>query len=318
MVTAEDWKDVSYNTFRSDTQAAAVEALGAVPVDDLNGEIPYTAAERNLLIYKASYVGNYRYVAANVNLWPQTVALIANPDSLADLSDEQRGWVQRAAEEAAAASTAMFDRDQDSLAAACAKGARFADATADDLAALRASFNGVYADLEQDGDTAAYIEEIEAMKADLSAVEPLHIPSHCVVGAQDAADDPLQGLWESDPLTEGQVVQAFVDAGGSEKAAHAMFAEYGGEDTVQFRVGFQHGAMSGYYSADGGPFGERDGSAYTVEGDTLTLARTHCEGTYEIHLKRNALRLVPIKPCPGHDTPYEQTIYGTFPFTRLE
>jgi TRAP-type C4-dicarboxylate transport system substrate-binding protein len=320
MVRVEDWRDVSFNTFRSDGQMAAIEAAGAVPVDDLAGDVPYAAAERNLLIYKESYVSNYRYVAANVNLWPQTVALIANPDSLAELSDEQRGWVERAAEEAAAGSTAMFDHDQDILAAACAKGARFADASPEDLAALRAAFDGVYDDLERDSDTGAYIEQIEALKADLPAVAPLRIPSNCAVGAVDAARDPVQGLWESELLTEGQMVQAFVAAGGSEREGHAWFAEFGGgaEESVQFRVDFQHGSMAATSSAGEGPFVDSDGSAYTVEGDTLTFVRDHCESSYEIRLEKDTLRLLPIEPCPGHDAPYEQTFYGSFPFTRVE
>jgi hypothetical protein len=213
----------------------------------------------------------------------------------------------------------MFDRDQDILAAACAKGARFADASAEDLAALRAAFDGVYADLEQDSDTAAYIEEIEAMKADLAAVPPLRIPSNCAVGAVDTTDDPVQGLWESDPLTEGQVVQAFVAAGGAESEGHAWFEELGGgpEESVTLRIDFQHGSMAQTNSAGGGPFVDGDGSAYTVEGGLLTLVRTGCEGTYEVRLTTDTLRLLPIEPCPGHDAPYEQTIYGSFPFTRI-
>ena len=102
LVDVADWAGVTFNVFRSDSQEASVSAMGATPTDDLSGDVPYTAAERNLRIYQTNYVANYPYVTANVNLWPQTVALLANPAMLSKLSDEQRGWVQRAAEEAAA------------------------------------------------------------------------------------------------------------------------------------------------------------------------------------------------------------------------
>ena len=77
-------------------------------------------------------------MTANVNLWPHTVALIANPDTLADLTPTQRGWIDRAGAEAASRSTDLTDDDAELLLELCAGGARFANASDADLAAMRA------------------------------------------------------------------------------------------------------------------------------------------------------------------------------------
>jgi hypothetical protein len=319
LVGVADWAGVTFNAFRSDSQAASISAIGATPTDDVSGEVPFTAAERNLRIYQQNYVANYRYVTANVNLWPQTIALIANPDRLSKLSDEQQGWVQRAAEEAAAGSTALFDNDQDILAATCAKGARFSNASEQDLTELRAAFDSVYADLEGDAGTKELIEQIEAMKAELPSPAPLEIPSNCAPSAADPVADPLQGLWESDALTEGQIVQAFVAAGGGESEGHEFFAQFGGgaTETVTLRLDFEHGAVDLYESGDGGTFAHGDHRPYRLDGTTLTFGLSDCEATYTMELDEDTLRLHRVQECPEHDAPYGATVYGSFPFVRV-
>ena len=52
------------------------------------------------------------YITANVNLWPRTVALFANPGRLAKLSASQRRLVTQAAADAAVHSTGLF-QDED-------------------------------------------------------------------------------------------------------------------------------------------------------------------------------------------------------------
>jgi TRAP-type C4-dicarboxylate transport system substrate-binding protein len=317
--TVADWRGVSFNAFRSDVQAAAVAATGATPTDDPSGKVPFTAAERNLLIYQHNYVTNYPFVTANVNLWPQTIALIANPHMLAKLSEDQRGWVQRAADESAAGSTAFFDHDQDILAATCAKGARFADATPQTLAALRTSFDGVYGRLEQNAGTKDFIAKIEALKASLPAATPLQIPTNCASSAgEQTAQDPLQGRWESKTLTEGQIVQAFVAAGGSESDGHDFFAQFGGgaEKSVRFRLDFEHGAVDQYESGDGRSFAHGDQRAYSSNGHELAFTAPGCVAKYKIALHQDELRLRG-KECSGQDAPYATTIYGSFPYTRI-
>ena len=103
-------------------------------------------------------------MTANVNLWPHTVALIANPDTLADLTPTQRGWVERAGADAASQSTDLTDDDAELLLELCAGGTRFANASDADLTAMRAAFAPHYTHLEADVTTRGYIEQIETMK----------------------------------------------------------------------------------------------------------------------------------------------------------
>ena len=60
--------------------------------------------------------------------------------------------------DAAGRSAALADRDAQSLKNACQSGARFATASQADLAALRSAFAPVYASLEQDPQTKAFIQ----------------------------------------------------------------------------------------------------------------------------------------------------------------
>lgn len=320
LVTLSDWEGVTFNVLRSEGQMAAIAATGAEPTDVSFGDVAYTAGERNLLIYQKNYVAQFRHVTANVNLWPQTVALIANPDSLSRLTDDQAGWVRQAATDAAGRSTDFFDQDQDIVDATCAKGARYAEASEADLTSLRQAFDGVYADLEQDAQTRAFIEQIETLKSTTAAAPPLQIPADCrSTGQEPAPTDPLQGRWQTEPLTEGQIVHAFVAAGGTESEGHSFFQQLGGGATEQavIMVDFQHGTLDEYEGADGGTFVHGDSRGYTIEGDTATFFTEDCTAKYSLAINEDTLRMRVISECPGHDAPYGTTIYGSFPFTRV-
>ena len=89
------------------------------------------------------------YVTANVNLWPQMLAIIGNPDRLASLSVEQRDSLTRAVQEAAAASTGLVEGDDRFIADLCREGARFANASDADILGLRDAFAQVYKDLRR-------------------------------------------------------------------------------------------------------------------------------------------------------------------------
>src|SRR5215467_6021891 len=141
-----DWRGVTFAAFRSRESAQAIRALGATPSDAwgtplnhglVNGTID--GFEKNLLIYRLhpelwKLAG---YVTANVNLWPQALAVIGNPARLARLTSQQSGWLTQAVQDAAAASTGLIDGDAGLLPGLCASGTRFADASHADLAALQ-------------------------------------------------------------------------------------------------------------------------------------------------------------------------------------
>lgn len=320
LLAASDWKGQTFDVFRSKAQMAAVAATGATPTDVSFGDVQYTAAERNLRPYIDNYVTRYRYVTANVNLWPQTLALIANPDSLSRLTSEQRGWVQHAATDASTQSTMLVDRDQELLTQSCARGGRFAVASASDLASLQQAFEPVYADLNQDAQTKAFIGQIHEMKSAVPAAPALQIPSECVAtSAQPSPNDQLQGTWQTEQLTESDIVHAFVAAGGSEAGGHAFF---GATQSVVIRLQIGDGALDQFESADGGAFENGDSNSYTIDGDTMTMTQPGCTGTYSVELSHDTLRLRIAAPYAGEplcveSAPMGTTIYASFPFTRV-
>jgi len=194
LLTPRDWSGITFATFKSGAQQQAIRALGA-RVSNLYGP-PLSAAlhsgkvqafEKNLLVVQLLEMQTMApYVTANLNLWPQPLAVIANPARLAKLTPQQRGWLQQAAGDAAARSTVMFDTDQHLMESLCASGARFADASPADIAGLRTAFAPVYASLEQDPQTRTFIGQIQQLKQRTPPGPALVIPPGCTGPAPTA------------------------------------------------------------------------------------------------------------------------------------
>jgi TRAP-type C4-dicarboxylate transport system substrate-binding protein len=187
LLGAGDWRGITVGTVKSQGQAQAIRSLGATPMEvfrrarnqaleagQLQGfELNLFLYERNALAHPAPYV------TANVTLWPQMDVLFANPNRLARLTEQQRGWLQQAAQDATGRSAALADRDTQSLKNTCQSGARFANASQADLASLRKAFAPVYASLKQDPQTKAFIQRIQTLKQSTPAGAPLAIPASC-------------------------------------------------------------------------------------------------------------------------------------------
>ena len=141
--------------------------------------------EMDLFVYEHGALAHPApYVTANVTLWPQMDVLFANPNRLARLTEQQRGWLQQAVQDTGRMA-ALADRDAQSLKNACRSGARFANASPADLAALRKAFAPVDASLERDAQTKAFIERIQALKRSTAAEAPLAIPAGCTGKASE-------------------------------------------------------------------------------------------------------------------------------------
>jgi TRAP-type C4-dicarboxylate transport system substrate-binding protein len=186
LLSPEDYRGITFETFRSEGQFEAIRALGAATTDVWGPALTeglergrIQAFEKNLLVYQMLDMDKSAlHVTANVNLWPQMDVLFANPQRVAELTDEQRGWLEQAAADAAEVSVALIDRDEKIVAALCESGAHVAVATKADLAALRAAVIPAYAELERDPETRAFIEQIEDLKASTLG-SPLAIPTGC-------------------------------------------------------------------------------------------------------------------------------------------
>ena len=138
-----DFAGAMFHTFHSDVGAATAAALGARHTDVFgptrdgqleDGTIDITENSLDWMFNN----GRAPYGTLNVALWPATAVLIVNPDTFAGLDG--------ATASALDAATGSFESvdgfasgDVDLVAQNCDAGHRFVDASADDVAALRAA-----------------------------------------------------------------------------------------------------------------------------------------------------------------------------------
>jgi TRAP-type C4-dicarboxylate transport system substrate-binding protein len=296
IVGLADWRGITFGTLRSNGQTKAIRALGATPAQVFgtereegieNGMIQ--GFETSVWIHQKNPALAHLapYVTSNVSLWPQMDVLLANPARLAALTAEQREWLEEAARDAAARSAALADKDAQTLADSCATGARFAEASAADLAALEAAFASVYASLEQHQETKAFIERIRALKDSTDAEPVLSIPLGCTGKAPEqatavtgSAPAYLNGTYR------WVLTQADADEVGDTDTGYPSVT------TVTLKDG----------RLEGGCFGS-DGGTYSVDDDRITFRSVEygydTTVTFSVDNQGN-LHLTPVPPMdPG-------------------
>jgi TRAP-type transport system periplasmic protein len=187
LLTPADWRGISFGNFLSGVQQESTRALGARPVPVYgpfrshaldSGEIQ--GFEMDIRRYDwQGLAAKARYVAANITLWPQIDVVFVNPDRLASLTMQQRGWLDQAAGDAAGRSVALARENATNVGQVCAVGARIVEASASDLAAMRRSLAGVYQAIEQDPQTKSFVQQIEELKSSTPPGAALPIPPYC-------------------------------------------------------------------------------------------------------------------------------------------
>ena len=136
LLAPADWKGLKVASARSMAQVNAINALGATAVE--LGQGPGGPSRNEALaageidafeIFLGAWllstdVARAPHVTANVNLWPTTAALLANPDRLSRLTTDQRSWLTTAAADAAAWSAQNANQDSLLVGQACGSGAQ--------------------------------------------------------------------------------------------------------------------------------------------------------------------------------------------------
>ncbi|TWD72013.1 TRAP-type C4-dicarboxylate transport system substrate-binding protein [Kribbella amoyensis] len=190
-----DWAGIGFQSARSELHATSILALGATPVElcceALDQALVAGTASglaQNLRTYQDKGMENLaRYVTVNVNLWPQTLALIAGSERFAQLTGRQRSWIRAAAADAVQRSLDLADNDAQYVHDLCGSVAFFATASQPQLADLRRAFVGVYRELERDPLTKATIGRIRQLKDAATPAEDVDIPPACT---RARAEDP--------------------------------------------------------------------------------------------------------------------------------
>jgi TRAP-type transport system periplasmic protein len=320
MLDAADWRGITFGTFRSQTQAEAIRSLGATPLEAFGSARDQALKDGKLQGFELGLFGDELnvlelrapYVTTNVNLWPQMDVLFANPAQLEALNDQQQGWLRQAASDAAGRSAALADRDAQLVTVLCASGARFANASQADLATLRKAFAPVYASLQQDPQTKAFIQRIQALKQATPAGPPLAIPAGCTgkapaPSAMSAATAPasLNGTYRW-TMTKQDAV-----ASKTENKSPEHLAEF----PWTFTMTLKDGTWSLSHRQNGQPF--TDGRAtYALKGNRISFTwpqeGTVLTFTFSLDGKGN-LHLRPVEPMNAGD----QFVWATHVWTKI-
>jgi TRAP-type C4-dicarboxylate transport system substrate-binding protein len=315
----EDYHGLTFQAFRSEGHAEAIRALGANPTEVFgpslddgleNGEIQ--GFEKNLLVYEHNLMYTLApYVTANVNLWPQMPVLFANPDRFATLTEEQRGWLRRAAADAAARSAALADRDAQLLTFLCESGARFANASEADLAALRRAFAPVYSMLERDPETKAFIERIEELKLATPPGPQLAIPPGCSGPAPAASAVSPEGV-ASDLNGTYRWTITKEDALASETEDKSP--EHLAEFPWVFTMTLEDGTWKLTHTEVGEPYTDSPGDTYSIRGDRIIFDWEDYILTFTFSVDdQGNLEVRPVEPMGAG----EQFVWATHPWTKI-
>jgi TRAP-type transport system periplasmic protein len=182
-----DFQGAKINVIASSLSEQAMQALGATPLE-LGGGLhdglrtgQVDAAETAIdVVFENGFADVAKYITSNVVFFPKPASIDVNEAAFAKLTPAQRSVLRRAASATAAYSIDRLTAQQGADAAAiCKQGIRFATATPAALAALFAAEQPVYNQLAQDPLTAHVLSEIEALKQQTPAGQPVSLPPGC-------------------------------------------------------------------------------------------------------------------------------------------
>jgi TRAP-type C4-dicarboxylate transport system substrate-binding protein len=321
LLGSADWRGIAFGTYKSEVQAQAIRSLGATPMEvfgksrtQMLQDGKLQGFELNLIAYQHNVLADDApYVTANVNLWPWTEVLFANPGRLAALTGQQREWLQQAAADAAGSSVGLADRDAQFVAFTCKSGARFANASEADLGGLRKAVAPVYAKLSDNLQTKAFIERIQGLKRSTPAGAALGIPAGCSgvapaapAAAQQQAAGALSGTYRW-TITKNDVAASKTEDKSPEHLAtfpliFTMTLDAGKWTLVHRDAGQPETEGPGTYALDG----DRVSFTWPTAGAVLTFTIA-VDGKGDLHLR-------PVQPMDAGD----QFVWATHPWTKID
>lgn len=202
-----------FHVFNSGVGSATVSAFGATATDVIpeqrdvglaNGSIQGFENSMSFLAGKPSAA---RHVTINAPLWPATGVLVASPETLAGLNEQQTDWLMAAVADTGDRSLELLDMDQDSVQSICDQGGAVYQVEATDLDALRQAVQPLYDELASDSTTAKYIDQILDLKQAIES-QPLVIPDGCGDAAAGSDARLPDGVYRTNELTTDDIVAA--------------------------------------------------------------------------------------------------------------
>ena len=164
-------------------------------------------------------------IAANVNLWPRPITVVANTKALERLTDQQRDTLMLAADKSLDASIAKLRLGEQEATRILCRRAKVRFDSADEAAVtkLRAAARPIIEDLSKDEHTASALAGIEAMRTNVSAAADNELVPTCDGIAPELARNakgvkgPLDGTW-----TMSETFKDIVAKGVSPDESHVV------------------------------------------------------------------------------------------------
>lgn len=270
LLRPEDFAGAKIRALPSNTSDRLLEALGAKPVDIApdalsiavaNGET--TGAESGFAW--AGTLPSPNTFTANITFYPKVNALVANEHAFDRLSDEKREILRKAATKALRYVVRTAPTEAERATVYCRNGGAIAFASKADIAALERAAEPVEEALQADPQTKELIEQISAMKAQLST-RPGALPEAC--GSPVGSTAPASTGAEPSEFPEGVYradvpAEYLIEKGMDSQTAHDL----GGIWTLTIKDGRWRGqtqsalnppACGGTYSVEAGRFSLRD------------------------------------------------------------
>lgn len=268
LVTVKDYRGARIGIREGEIAKATFTALGATPVPTIPGR-PLNGLD-GIELHFGGIKGNEQQakaVTSNVTFWPRPMTLVINRKAFESLTPSQQEALQTAG-------SAVLSRQLDSSqgfsaedeGVLCRRGLRFAQASNQDLAALRRAVQPVYDTLEANAETRSFLQRILAMKHETRAASspdnPHCSPSNATANAADQKATALDGVYRTS-FTREELAESplLYDAG-------EVNDENWGDLTLTFdrgRVTFTQRNDLDSYSTSG---------TYTLDGKAITLRFT--------------------------------------------
>jgi TRAP-type C4-dicarboxylate transport system substrate-binding protein len=261
-----DWKGLTFRAFKSPVQDETIDDLGGSPVDlgftwteDIaSGQVQ--GSEFDIPLYEANaFTSEAPYVTANVVLWPKIFVLSVSQKLWDSLTDQQRTWIQEAADAGTKASVEATDDETSMARSLCGVGVRFFDASPSQLAELHAAVAPVISGLASDSVNGPLLTKIQALAANYPTDVP-DVPANCLATATPTAKPSIPPTFSSLPAGTYRVQVTLADVHNAGIYNHdelagtaSLVVNTDGTYTIACQAVSQPGTDCGYTPVDHPP-----------------------------------------------------------------
>jgi TRAP-type C4-dicarboxylate transport system substrate-binding protein len=261
--SASDFRGRKIGIRASAVAAETLWALGAVPVvlPRDNNTSGLAGAEGHLVNLDEALPLRGATITGNVDFEPRPNVIFINRMTFESLTTAQRGVLIRAAARVQM-TAAVYQPDGGAAQDLCRRGIKIVAASATDLAGLRAAVQPVYAALESDPSTKAFIQQITSIRDSLGgSPDAASCTTSAETGRTTQALTGLDGKWVV-TYTRSQLFAAGADP------SEDIPGNWG-----HFSLTFDRGHFSDA-GPDVGPGSGAASGTYVVNGDDITFYRT--------------------------------------------